>query len=61
MEVHIFDFDENIYGKYIDVDFIAKIRDEKRFSDANSLINQMNMDAMKAKQLLSQNSGERIR
>jgi riboflavin kinase/FMN adenylyltransferase len=58
LEVHIFDFDENIYGKYIEVDFIAKIRDEERFSDANSLINQMNMDTIKAKQLLSENSGE---
>ncbi len=58
LEVHIFDFDENIYGKYIEVDFIAKIRDEKRFNDANSLIKQMNMDAMKAKKLLSENLGE---
>jgi len=58
LEVHIFDFNENIYGKYIEVDFIAKIRNEKRFTDANSLINQMNMDAIKAKQLLAENLGE---
>ena len=58
LEVHIFDFDENIYGKYIEVDFIAKIRDEKKFTDANSLINQMNMDALKARKLLSENLGE---
>jgi len=52
LEVHIFDFNEDIYGKYIHVDFISKIRDEKKFDNAQDLIIQMNNDATKARKIL---------
>ena len=36
LEVHLFDFDGDLYGKRLDVDFIARLRDEIRFPDVES-------------------------
>jgi riboflavin kinase / FMN adenylyltransferase len=53
LEVHIFDFDADIYGEYIQVDFIARIRSEKKFADARALIEQMHLDSAQAKEILA--------
>ena len=45
LEVHVFDFDQDIYRKRVTVEFLEKIRDEAKFDDAQSLIIQMNKDA----------------
>ena len=37
LEVHIFDFDEEIYGRQVQVRFLHKIRDEKKFSGLDEL------------------------
>ena len=55
MEVHIFDFNDDIYGHYINVDFIEKIRDEVKFNSADDLIKQMHLDAKRAKEILLKN------
>ena len=52
LEVHIFDFDEDIYGRELHVDFIHKIRDELKFDDLDALIDRMNDDALQARQIL---------
>ena len=52
LEVHIFDFNENIYGKRIEVEFKHKIRDEKKFKDLNLLKSQIQKDISAAKELL---------
>jgi riboflavin kinase/FMN adenylyltransferase len=52
LEVHIFDFDRDIYGEYISVDFVAKLRDEERFADLDSMIEQMHRDASRARTIL---------
>ncbi|MEO8209186.1 MAG: bifunctional riboflavin kinase/FAD synthetase [bacterium] len=44
VEVNIFDFDENIYGKIIKVNFINYIRDEKKFDSLEELKKQMSLD-----------------
>lgn len=44
LEVNIFDFDENVYGKIITIAFIKKIRVEKKFESVNELIEQLNKD-----------------
>ncbi|HET6630759.1 MAG TPA: bifunctional riboflavin kinase/FAD synthetase [Woeseiaceae bacterium] len=54
LEVHIFDFDRPIYGRYIHVDFIARLRSEQKFDDEQSLIEQMHRDAARAKELLNE-------
>lgn len=53
LEVHIFDFDADIYGEYIQVDFIARIRNEEKFDDARALVEQMHLDSAQARQILA--------
>ena len=53
LEVHIFDFDEDIYGKYIHVDFIAWLRDQVKFDLVEDLVAQMDVDADNAKSALA--------
>ncbi len=53
LEVHIFDFDEDIYGQDIQVDFIEKLRDEEKFDDLDALIDQMRKDAVQAREILA--------
>ena len=53
MEVHILDFDRDIYGKKIRVNFIKQIRDEVKFSDLSQLSAQIKEDVHKARSLLS--------
>jgi len=44
IETHIFDFNENIYGKEISIFFVKKIRGEKKFKDAENLALQIKKD-----------------
>ena len=44
LEVNIFDFDENIYGKNIKVSFIERLRDEKKFDSLDELKAQITED-----------------
>lgn len=53
LEVHIFDFDRDIYGEYIRVEFVQKLRDEVRFPDLAALVEQMHVDAAEARQILA--------
>ncbi|MEK7991761.1 MAG: bifunctional riboflavin kinase/FAD synthetase [Thiotrichaceae bacterium] len=53
LEVHLFDFKQQVYGKYIDVEFIAKIRDEQKFDSFELLKQQINQDAQAARQLFN--------
>ncbi len=53
LEVHLFDFDSDIYGKYIHVDFIEHIRDVEKFADADELVAQMHRDADNARRILA--------
>jgi riboflavin kinase/FMN adenylyltransferase len=52
LEVHLFDFDRDIYGAYIHVDFIAHLRDEQRFASVAELVAQMRVDADNARAAL---------
>lgn len=53
LEVHIFDFDEDIYGKYIHVDFVARLRSELKFDAVKDLVEQMHRDAASARAILA--------
>jgi riboflavin kinase/FMN adenylyltransferase len=53
LEVHIFDFDRDIYGAYIHVDFIARLRSEEKFGGARALIEQMHRDTARAREILA--------
>ncbi len=51
-EVHLFDFSSDIYGKKIRVDFISRLRDEKKFSGLEELSAQIRKDAETAREIL---------
>ena len=53
LEVHLFDFDRDLYRERLDVDFIARLRDEVRFRDLASMTAQMHEDAARARKLLA--------
>ena len=44
LEVHILDFSKNIYGKHLEVEFLKKIRNEKKFANPQQLIRQIQKD-----------------
>jgi riboflavin kinase/FMN adenylyltransferase len=53
LETHIFDFDAELYGRLIEVELIAFLRDEMRFGDVEALKAQMAVDAAQARAMLS--------
>ena len=54
LEAHLFDFAGDLYGRRIEVEFVAKLRDEQKFSDLAALTAQMQRDAVQARALLEQ-------
>jgi len=55
LEVHLFDFNADLYGQLVCVEFKYKIRDEKRFDSFEQLKEQIIKDSEKAKKYFSQN------
>ena len=52
LEVHLFDFDDDLYGKELSVNFVGKLRDERRFDSVDALKRQLESDAWQARSLL---------
>lgn len=53
LEVHLFDVDEDLYGNDLRVEFVRRLRGEKRFSSADALVDQMDRDSERAKSVLA--------
>ena len=49
LEVHLFDFEEEIYRRHLRVDFIHKLRDEEKYPDLGALTRQIGRDVENAK------------
>ena len=56
LEVHLFDFDSDIYGEYIHVDFIEHLRDEEKFDSVDELVAQMRIDEQNARSALAKSA-----
>ena len=54
VEVHLLDFNANIYGRKLRVNFIKRIRDEKKFSSISELVDQIHLDIAAGRKILSQ-------
>ena len=52
LEVHLFDFDGDLYGQRLEVEFVAKIRDEAKFDSLEALMAQMHRDSAEARAAL---------
>ena len=52
LEAHLFDFDGDLYGRRIEVEFVARLRDEAKFPDLPTLVAQMHRDAAEARRVL---------
>ncbi|MFN3593350.1 MAG: bifunctional riboflavin kinase/FAD synthetase [Thiobacillaceae bacterium] len=53
LEVHLFNFDRDIYRAHLRVEFLHKLRDEARFASIEALIAQIERDAAQARELLN--------
>jgi len=54
LEVHFFDFNEDLYGQRLEVQFVAKLRDELDFESLDDLVEQMKRDEKRARLCLAQ-------
>jgi riboflavin kinase/FMN adenylyltransferase len=52
IESHLIDFDGDLYGKWLTVEFLDRLRDEKKFSSVDELKQQIQEDTLKTKQRL---------
>jgi riboflavin kinase/FMN adenylyltransferase len=55
LEVHLFDFEGDLYGQRMAVEFVGKLRDEQKFDDLEPLKAQMALDARRAREQLGMN------
>lgn len=53
LEVHIFDTNEDLYGQRLRVEFVRRLRGEKRFASVAALIRQMDRDSARARSVLA--------
>ena len=59
IEVHLFDLDEDLYGKTLRLGLVARLRDEQRFSGVDPLVAQLRVDETNARDALSHVSRDR--
>ena len=53
LEAHLFDFDRDIYGQYIHVDFVTRLRSQEKYDRVEDLVAQMHRDADNARSALA--------
>ena len=49
LEAHVFDYDEECYGRLIQVEFLQKLRDEEKYADLPTLIEAISRDTRQAR------------
>ncbi len=52
LEAHLLDFDEDLYGRTVRLEFVSRLRPEVRFESINALIEQIQRDKHKASEVL---------
>lgn len=53
LETHVFDFNGDLYGRELEVEFISRIREERKFDGLDALVAQMDLDARAARDILA--------
>ncbi len=52
LELHLFDFDGDLYGQQLAVDFVSKLRSEEKFASLDLMVEQIHRDCQQARALL---------
>ena len=52
IESYVFDFSEDLYGRPVKLFFVKRIREEKKFSSSDLLVEQIKMDVLAAQEIL---------
>jgi riboflavin kinase/FMN adenylyltransferase len=60
IEAHLVDFAGDLYGMEITLDFVARLRDEKKFSHLEQLVAQLQRDVASVRQLLGSQIGSEL-
>ncbi len=53
VEAHLLDFEGDIYGESLRLEFLSRLRGEQRFPDVEALVTQIRLDSQKARQILA--------
>lgn len=53
LEAHVFDFEQDLYGDWLEVEFAQKLRDEQKFDSLDLMVEQMHRDAAQARRVLT--------
>lgn len=57
VEAHLLDFESDLYGQTLVLDFIARLRDEQRFASVDALVTQIRQDIAQAREILARAPG----
>jgi len=60
LEVHLFDFNGDLYGERLQVDFVTRLREERRFQSIDDLAEQIRADVEAARQELIESSRVKV-
>jgi len=52
VEAYLLDFDRDIYGEMMRLDFVARLRDEEKYDSVDALIKQINADVEQTREIL---------
>src|SRR5262245_966011 len=52
LEAHLFDFDADLYGRWLAVEFVQRLREERKFESLDAMVVQMHVDAGQARAAL---------
>jgi riboflavin kinase/FMN adenylyltransferase len=53
LEAHIFDFAGDLYRRHIEVEFVERLREERKFASLEAMVMQMHEDARRARNILN--------
>ena len=57
VEVYVMDFDSDLYGQTMSVEFVRKLRDQETFSDVDALVKQIDQDVTDSREALALDRG----
>jgi len=53
VEAYVLDFDGDLYGKQLRLDFLSRLRGERRFQSAEELVEQMHRDVARTREIVA--------